>query len=71
MPLRRSTDVARCGQAPTTCGWRRVITTDGSPAWSDLKPAHGVYLKGYREGSDETRVRLLKDALAGSSDTAS
>jgi len=40
-----------------------VITTDGAPAWYNLKPTQGVYLRGYREGSDAERVKLLKDAL--------
>jgi len=42
---------------------KRVITTDGAPAWFDLKPSQGCYLKGYREGTDEERVKLLKEAL--------
>lgn len=41
-----------------------VITTDGAPAWEDLTEAQGIYLKGFRDGSDEIRVKLLKDALA-------
>ncbi len=57
---------------------KRVITTDGAPVWGEESDgveewvSGGVesryegrllYLKGYREGSDEERVRLLKDAL--------
>ena len=42
---------------------KRVITTDGAPAWEDLTEAQGIYLKGFRDGSDEIRVKLLKDAL--------
>ena len=44
---------------------KRVITTDGAPAWGDGNDYGGrlVYLKGYRDGSDEDRVRLLKGAL--------
>lgn len=71
---------------------KRVITTDGAPAWGDSlefrvlsleskeSPDSGVkcsgaceiwsgyggrllYLKGYREGSPEQRVRLLKEAI--------
>ena len=76
---------------------KRVITTDGAPAWGDglnrvervetcrvggdgnlsrveradrvdgeLRTGFGgrlIYLKEYRDGSDEERVRLLKDAL--------
>ena len=41
-----------------------VITTDGAPAWEDLTQEQGIYLKGFRDGSDEIRVKLLKDALA-------
>ena len=43
-----------------------VITTDGAPAWWEDDRNYGgrlVCLKGYRDGDDETRVRLLKDAL--------
>lgn len=40
---------------------RRVITTDGAPAWEGQP---GVfYLRGYRNASDEMRVALLKEAL--------
>ena len=53
---------------------KRVITTDGAPAWNpgDRGQELGVsvgcdgrllYLKGYRDGSEKERVRLLKDAL--------
>lgn len=42
---------------------RPVITTDGAPAWADLKPEQGIYLKGYRDGTDEERVRLLEEAI--------
>lgn len=44
---------------------KRVITTDGAPAWGDGNDYGGclVYLKGYRDGSEAERVRLLKDAL--------
>lgn len=54
---------------------KRVITTDGAPAWSPSASAtedkgdgndYGgrlVYLKGYRNGSSEERVRLLKNAI--------
>ncbi len=41
-----------------------VITTDGAPVWADLKPTQGVYLKCYRDNTNEERVRLLKDALS-------
>ena len=44
---------------------KRVITTDGAPAWGDGNTYGGrlVYLKGYRDGQAEMRVRLLKDAI--------
>ena len=43
-----------------------VVTTDGAPAWRDYFAAHhdrGIYLEGYREGDDKTRVQLLVDAI--------
>lgn len=44
---------------------KRVITTDGAPAWGDGNDYGGrlVYLRGYRDGSPEDRVRLLIDAI--------
>lgn len=44
---------------------KRVITTDGAPAWGGGNDHGGrlVYLKGYREGTDVERVRLLREAL--------
>lgn len=45
---------------------RRVITTDGAPAWEGYFAAHpdrGVYLRGYRDGSEARRVELLVEAL--------
>ena len=44
---------------------KRVITTDGAPAWSDGNDYGGrlTYLRGYRNGSDEYRVKLLKNAI--------
>lgn len=54
---------------------KRVITTDGAPAWAPEKKVEGgrleveqwrerlFYIKGYRDGSEEARVKLLKDAL--------
>jgi len=55
---------------------KRVITTDGAPAWGDgltgltgftgLHSGYGgrlIYLKGYRDGTDEERVELLKKAM--------
>ena len=38
-----------------------VVTTDGAPVWEGQPGV--VYLKGYREGSDEKRVELLKRGL--------
>lgn len=67
---------------------KRVITTDGAPAWgpeecgnmemlqisnSNIQSGSGIwegyggrllYLKGYREGSDEERVRLLNETIS-------
>jgi len=53
-----------------------VITTDGAPAWGEvltgltgftgLYSGYGgrlIYLKGYRDGTDEERVELLKKAI--------
>ena len=64
---------------------KRVITTDGAPAWGEgleLRVGSGgvgelrvgseiwsgyegrlIYLKGYRDGTDEERVELLKKAM--------
>ncbi|MGN0854410.1 MAG: glycosyltransferase family 4 protein [Kiritimatiellia bacterium] len=44
---------------------KRVITTDGAPAWGDGNDYGGrlVYLSGFRDGTREVRVRLLKDAI--------
>ena len=40
---------------------KRVITTDGAPAW---RGQPGVsYVEGFRDGTDETRVRLLAEAI--------
>ena len=62
---------------------KRVIVTDGAPAWEpegggrlvdcsdcsdcSIAVAYGgrlLYVKGYRDGDDETRVRLLARALS-------
>ena len=52
---------------------KRVVTTDGAPAWGDEVKVKGegeqwrsrlVYLIGYRDGTDEERVQLLKNAIA-------
>ena len=54
-----------------------VITTDGAPAWGEnlsrVERVYGgmwsgyggrlIYLKGYRDGTPEDRVRLLKSAI--------
>jgi len=44
---------------------KRVITTDGAPAWGGGNDYGGrlIYLKGYRDGTDEERVELLKMAI--------
>ena len=45
---------------------KRVITTDGAPAWRtyfEQHPDAGIYLKGYRDGSEEKRIRMLAEAL--------
>jgi len=51
-----------------------VVTTDGAPAWEPPKTgekgARVVYLRGYRDGTDEERVRLLKGALKSMMDGA-
>ena len=48
---------------------KRVITTDGAPAWGDGNDYGGrlIYLKGYRDGTSEERVRLLKVAIESQS----
>ena len=43
---------------------KRVITTDGAPAWEGQSGV--VYLKGYRDGTAEQRVALLAEALGKS-----
>ena len=54
---------------------KRVITTDGAPAWNhEIHETHEkgvwsgyggrlVYLKGYRDGTPEERISLLKAAI--------
>ena len=51
---------------------KRVITTDGAPAWEELGVSDQgvgvrgdelVYLRGLRDGSEKERVRLWRDAL--------
>ena len=41
---------------------KRVIVTDGAPAWAGDDRV--VYLEGYRDGTDEARVDLLRRAIA-------
>lgn len=47
---------------------RRVITTDGAPAWDpDSCGDFGgrlAYLRGFHDGSDDTRVALLLSAIS-------
>ena len=45
---------------------KRVITTDGAPAWGDGNDYGGrlVYLKGYRDGTRDTRVEKLRNAIS-------
>ena len=50
---------------------KRVITTDGAPAWDPSASDNSdgtyggrlIYLRGYRDGSPEVRVNLLKSAI--------
>ena len=44
---------------------KHVITTDGAPVWGDSNDYSGrlVYLKGYRDGTDGDRARLLIKAI--------
>ena len=44
---------------------KRVITTDGAPAWGDGNDYGGrlTYLCGYCDGTPEQRVKLLKNAI--------
>ena len=44
---------------------KRVITTDGAPAWGDGNDYGGrlVYLKGYRDGETNYRIELLRNAI--------
>ena len=46
---------------------KRVITTDGAPVWGDGNDYGGrlIYLEGYRDGSSDKRIRLLKNAIEG------
>ena len=40
---------------------KRVVTTDGAPAWRGHPGV--VFVEGFRDGTDEDRVRLLRDAI--------
>lgn len=44
---------------------KHVITTDGAPAWGDGNDYGGrlIYLRGYRDGTRDERVALLKKAI--------
>lgn len=43
---------------------KRVITTDGAPAWQGCDYGGRLrYLVGYRDGTREMRVKLLKEAI--------
>lgn len=45
---------------------KRVITTDGAPVWGEESGEVGerlIYLKGYRDGTKDERVRQLKEAI--------
>lgn len=44
---------------------KRVITTDGAPAWGDGDDYGGrlIYLRGYRDANPTDRVAMLKDAI--------
>ena len=40
---------------------KRVITTDGAPAWRGQPGV--ICVEGFRDGTDEARVRLLAEAI--------
>lgn len=44
---------------------KRVVTTDGAPAWGDGNTYGGrlVYLRGFRDGSGRDRVELIRSAI--------
>ena len=44
---------------------KRVIATDGAPAWGKGNDYGGrlIYLRGYRDGTRDERVALLKNAI--------
>lgn len=44
---------------------KRVITTDGAPAWGDGNDYGGllIYIRGFMEASDDERIIMLKQAI--------
>ena len=42
---------------------KKVIVTDGAPAWEAYDSCMITYVRGFRNGDDTTRVRLLKSAI--------
>ena len=44
---------------------KRVITTDGAPAWGDGNDYGGrlIYIRGFMEASDDERIVMLKQAI--------
>ena len=50
---------------------KRVIVTDGAPAWEPTSSDSDdrlLYVRGYRDGDEATRVRLLKEAIKAALD---
>lgn len=49
---------------------KRVVTTDGAPAWDPSRPGGSnfdgrlSYIRGFRDGSPADRIRLLREAIA-------
>ena len=42
---------------------KRVVTTDGAPFWRGRPGV--VFIEGFRDGTDDARVRLLREAIVG------
>lgn len=44
---------------------KRVVTTDGAPAWGDGNEYGGllIYIRGFMEASDDERIVMLKQAI--------
>ncbi len=42
---------------------KRVIVSDGAPAWSDMPKEAGVYLRGFVAASEAEKVMMLRKAL--------